>query len=95
VLSVIKIYNYYKKFGYGTVVMGASFRNTAQVKALAGCDLLTISPGLLAELSGDYAVVTPTLSEEAGEWPRSRCYLRGRSGGRRVNDGRRVISFIV
>ncbi|XP_056268451.1 transaldolase [Pseudoliparis swirei] len=67
VLSVIKIYNYYKKFGYGTVVMGASFRNTAQVKALAGCDLLTISPGLLAELSGDYAVVTPTLSEEAAK----------------------------
>ncbi|XP_037309298.2 transaldolase [Pungitius pungitius] len=61
VLSVTKIYNYYKKFGYSTVVMGASFRNTGQVKALAGCDLLTISPGLLAELSQDHSAVTPTL----------------------------------
>uniref|UniRef100_A0AAQ4NQA0 Transaldolase n=2 Tax=Gasterosteus aculeatus aculeatus TaxID=481459 RepID=A0AAQ4NQA0_GASAC len=61
VLSVTKIYNYYKKFGYGTVVMGASFRNTGQVKALAGCDLLTISPGLLAELSQDHSAVTPAL----------------------------------
>ena len=43
VMSVAKIYNYYKKFGYKTVVMGASFRNTAQITALAGCDNLTIS----------------------------------------------------
>merc|ERR1712141_435149 len=50
VVSVTKIYNYYKKFGYKTVVMGASFRNTGEVLALAGCDLLTISPKLLAEL---------------------------------------------
>merc|ERR1711982_44839 len=50
VLSVRKIYNYYKKHGYETVVMGASFRNTGEVLALAGCDLLTISPKLLAEL---------------------------------------------
>ena len=42
VKSVTKIYNYYKKFGYKTVVMGASFRNTDQIRALAGCDLLTI-----------------------------------------------------
>lgn len=61
-----KIYNYYKKFGYSTVVMGASFRNTGQVKALAGCDLLTISPGLLAELSEDHSVVTQTLTVEKG-----------------------------
>lgn len=61
-----KIYNYYKKFGYNTVVMGASFRNTGQVKALAGCDLLTISPGLLAELSQDHCVVTELLSVEKG-----------------------------
>nr|XP_020493340.1 transaldolase [Labrus bergylta] len=64
VLSVTKIYNYYKKFGYSTVVMGASFRNTGQVKALAGCDLLTISPGLLAELSEDHSVVTQMLNGE-------------------------------
>jgi transaldolase len=50
VLSVRKIYNYYKKHGYSTVVMGASFRNTGEVLALAGCDLLTISPSLLAAL---------------------------------------------
>merc|ERR1712098_909199 len=50
VLSVRKIYNYYKKHGYSTVVMGASFRNTGEVLALAGCDLLTISRKLLAEL---------------------------------------------
>ena len=50
VLSVSKIYNYYKKFGYKTEVMGASFRNIGQIISLAGCDLLTISPGLLEEL---------------------------------------------
>ena len=50
VQSVTKIYNYYKKYGYQTEVMGASFRNTGQITSLAGCDLLTISPGLLEEL---------------------------------------------
>ncbi|HEY1646838.1 MAG TPA: transaldolase [Terracidiphilus sp.] len=50
VQSVTKIYNYFKKFGYKTVVMGASFRNIGEIKELAGCDLLTISPPLLAEL---------------------------------------------
>lgn len=50
VQSVTRIYNYYKKFGYQTEVMGASFRNLGEITALAGCDLLTISPGLLAEL---------------------------------------------
>jgi transaldolase len=50
VLSVRTIYNYYKKFGYKTEVMGASFRNVGEITELAGCDLLTISPALLAEL---------------------------------------------
>ena len=50
VLSVHKIYNYYKKFSYETEVMGASFRNTEEILELAGCDLLTISPALLGEL---------------------------------------------
>lgn len=50
VKSVTKIYNYYKKYGYKTVVMGASFRNISEIKCLAGCDLLTISPALLKEL---------------------------------------------
>ena len=50
VKSVTEIYNYYKKFGYKTVVMGASFRNTSEIIELAGCDLLTIAPKLLQEL---------------------------------------------
>jgi transaldolase len=50
VQSVTKIYNYYKKFGHNTEVMGASFRNISEIIELAGCDLLTISPGLLGEL---------------------------------------------
>ncbi len=50
VLSVKEIYDYYKKFGYRTEVMGASFRNTEEIIELAGCDLLTISPALLGEL---------------------------------------------
>ena len=50
VQSVTKVYNYYKKFGYKTLVMGASFRNIGEIRELAGSDLLTISPHLLAEL---------------------------------------------
>ncbi|KAI5954320.1 TAL1 [Candida jiufengensis] len=50
VKSVKDIYNYYKKFGYETIVMGASFRNVGEIKALAGCDFLTIAPKLLEEL---------------------------------------------
>ncbi|KAH7158139.1 transaldolase, partial [Dactylonectria estremocensis] len=50
VSSVKAIYNYYKKFGYKTIVMGASFRNTGEITELAGCDYLTISPGLLEDL---------------------------------------------
>jgi len=65
VLSVRKIYNYYKKHGYNTVVMGASFRNTGEVTALAGCDLLTISPKLLAELDNMSDDVPKKLSAEA------------------------------
>jgi transaldolase len=51
VQSVTRIYNYFKKFGYKTVVMGASFRNTGEIIELAGCDLLTISPHLISELA--------------------------------------------
>ncbi len=50
VISVTTVYNYYKKFGYKTQVMGASFRNIGEITELAGCDLLTIAPKLLAEL---------------------------------------------
>ncbi|TVP66606.1 MAG: transaldolase [Leptolyngbya sp. LCM1.Bin17] len=55
VLSVTEIYNYYKKFGYNTEVMGASFRNIGEITELAGCDLLTISPKLLAQLDDTQA----------------------------------------
>jgi len=64
VQSVNKIYAYYKKFGYKTEVMGASFRNVNQIVQLAGCDLLTISPNLLAELSKSSAPVPRKLSPE-------------------------------
>lgn len=57
VLSVRKIFNYYKKHGYATVVMGASFRNIGEITALAGCDLLTIAPKLLAELDASSEAV--------------------------------------
>jgi transaldolase len=53
VLSVKKIYSYYKQHHYPTLVMGASFRNSGEIEALAGCDRLTISPSLLAELAAD------------------------------------------
>lgn len=56
VKSVTSIYNYYKKYEYKTVVMGASFRNISEIKCLAGCDLLTISPGLLKELDEEKKV---------------------------------------
>lgn len=65
VQSVRTIYAYYKKFGYPTEVMGASFRNTSQILELAGCDLLTISPDLLAELQASDGPVGCHLSEES------------------------------
>jgi transaldolase len=61
VLSVREIYNYYKKFGHPTEVMGASFRNAGEILELAGCDLLTISPNLLAELNKSQAPVARKL----------------------------------
>jgi transaldolase len=67
VKSVQHIYNYYKKFGIATEVMGASFRNVGQITALAGCDLLTISPDLLATLAATEAplqrALDPTLAQ--------------------------------
>jgi transaldolase len=63
--SVRRIYNYYKKFGYQTEVMGASFRRVEQIVHLAGCDLLTISPELLAELAAMDGELTPALTAEA------------------------------
>lgn len=65
VLSVRRIYQYYKKHGIATEVMGASFRNAGQITALAGCDLLTISPDLLAQLAACDAPLTRALDPQA------------------------------
>ena len=67
VKSVKQIYAYYKKFGYPTQVMGASFRNMGQILELAGCDLLTISPNLLAELKGSTVAVPKKLDVETAK----------------------------
>jgi len=64
VASVTRIYNYYKKHGYATQVMGASFRKTGQILALAGCDLLTIAPDLLEKLSKSEGRIERKLSPE-------------------------------
>jgi transaldolase len=72
--SVRQIYNHYKHFGIATEVMGASFRNVGQITALAGCDLLTISPELLAQLA----------ATQTRHWPRGLdavcCQVRFRFG---------------
>ncbi|ODQ78110.1 hypothetical protein BABINDRAFT_168687 [Babjeviella inositovora NRRL Y-12698] len=65
VLSVRQIFNYYKKFGYKTIVMGASFRNTGEIKALAGCDFLTIAPTLLEELANSTEAIPQLLNAKA------------------------------
>src|SRR5438876_523310 len=65
VLSVTLIYNYYKKYGYQTEVMGASFRNVGEILQLAGCDLLTISPTLLEEMQKTAGTLARKLNPEA------------------------------
>ena len=67
VQSVTTVYNYYKKFGYKTQVMGASFRNIGEIEELAGCDLLTISPNLLAELEAAQGDLPRKLSLETAQ----------------------------
>ncbi len=65
VQSVRRIFNHYKRFGIATEVMGASFRNVGQITALAGCDLLTIAPDLLAQLAGTEAPLPRALDADA------------------------------
>src|SRR3954467_14010668 len=67
VQSVTRIYNYYKKFGYGTQVMGASFRKVEQITGLAGCDLLTIAPDLLDKMEKTEGSLTRQLSLESAK----------------------------
>ncbi len=66
VLSVSRIYNYYKHYDYNTIVMGASFRNTGEIEQLAGCDRLTISPQLMQELQQDSSELKQQLSPKQG-----------------------------
>ncbi len=67
VLSVTRIYHYYKQHDYNTIVMGASFRNTGEIEQLAGCDRLTISPQLMAELQQDQGILKRQLSSHQCE----------------------------
>ncbi|MGA3264083.1 MAG: transaldolase [Terracidiphilus sp.] len=67
VISVTRVFNYYKHFSYKTQVMGASFRNIGEIEELAGCDLLTISPQLLAELEATHGDLSRKLSPEAAK----------------------------
>jgi len=67
VVSVKRIFNYYKQHGYKTIVMGASFRNTGEIKALAGVDFLTISPNLLEELKNSTADVPKKLDSNSAK----------------------------
>ncbi len=65
VVSVTKIYNYFKQHGYQTIVMGASFRNVGEIEALAGCDYLTIGPNYLEELRNDEGELSRQLSADS------------------------------
>jgi len=84
VKSVQSIFNYYKKYGYKTIVMGASFRNTGEVTELAGCDYLTIAPALLEQLYNSTEAVPQKLrSEDAGSLDIQRKeYLKDEAGFR-------------
>lgn len=75
VVSVRGIYDYYKRHGVGTVVMGASFRNIGEIEALAGCDRLTISPALLDELASAQGALPRVLSAEQSRAPEPRAGL--------------------
>jgi len=75
VVSVRQIYAYYKKYGISTVVMGASFRNTGEIEALAGCDRLTIGPALLDQLAADEGVLARKLDPANTEGAPERLHL--------------------
>lgn len=75
VLSVTRIYNYYKQHGYSTIVMGASFRNTGEIEALAGCDYLTIGPNYLEELRNDDGELVRQLSADNTGDPQTKLSL--------------------
>lgn len=82
VKSVKRIYAYYKQHGISTEVMGASFRNAGQIKALAGCDLLTISPELLTELSADNSSLETALTPDWARQQAAESFPDGETGFR-------------
>ncbi len=87
VKSVAKIYNYYKKFGYKTQIMGASFRNKDEIVELAGCDLLTIAPHLLEELKNSAQPIVQKLSlAKAKDSPLQKIHLDEKSFRYQLND---------
>jgi len=75
VVSVTKIYNYYKQHDYNTIVMGASFRNVGEIEALAGCDYLTIGPKFLEELRADDGELSKALSADNTGEPQAKVSL--------------------
>ena len=79
VLSVTRIYQYYKQHDYQTIVMGASFRNTGEIEQLAGCDRLTISPQLMGELEEDSNQLDRKLSPEMAANPEAKVTLTEKS----------------
>ncbi len=91
VISVKEIYAYYKKFGHTTEVMGASFRNVGEIQELAGCDLLTISPNLLAELQKSEAPLPRKLSPEIARDSKIRGGGGGGGGGGGAGAGRKEV----
>ncbi|WP_020679912.1 transaldolase [Marinobacterium rhizophilum] len=86
VISVTRIYNHYKKHDYGTVVMGASFRNIGEIQALAGCDRLTISPALMQELEATQAPLAQRLSPLTADSQDPRTALLERNFRWNMND---------
>lgn len=75
VLSVAQIYNYYKVYDYKTIVMGASFRNIGEIEALAGCDKLTISPELMAELASTNGTLEQQLNSQHAQTDLERIHV--------------------
>jgi transaldolase len=92
VQSVTRIYNYYKKFGFKTVVMGASFRNIGEIIELAGCDLLTISPPLLAELESTIGDLPRKLDPEAARTMRIEPIVVDKEIFQMLHEGNRMAS---
>ena len=95
VLSVREIYTYYKQHGHPTEIMGASFRSTAQITALAGCDLLTIAPGLLAELSEQTGALARKLSPESAQQPKVLSVVMDKATFDQIHNGSSTSSLMA